>query len=215
MTQHVVWGQSEEEWPARVLSQGGVKKLLRPRNIVTHLKSYDRIGIVIDADNEFRPRWESVRNSCRPYFPEIPSELPPDGLTISNGEQKRLGVWIMPDNQSRGMLETFLQFLVPEPQEAIWTHAQEATVGAVSRGAPCRAAHRDKSHIHAWLAWQDPPGKNMGAALMKNMLNARAPYANPFVCWFCRLFDVRPRDENTAGECEQARRLVIDVQYET
>lgn len=190
MKKYIAWGEKEEDWPVMVKQQGGVEQLLKPANISAHVKSADVIGIVIDADDEHARRWESVRNLCRRHFPEIPNDLPEDGLIIENSEQKRLGVWIMPDNKSRGMLETFLRFLVPGPQEAVWLYAQEATAGAVIKGAKCQDAHRDKSHIYTWLAWQDPPGHSMGNALMKNMLDAHAPYAEPFVNWFCHLYDL-------------------------
>ncbi len=184
----MAWGEAEEEWPVDVKPQGGVKRLLTRTNISTNLKSADMVGIIVDADDAYAPRWQSVRNLCQEHFPEIPNDLPENGLIIENNEQKRLGVWIMPDNKSRGMLETFLCFLVPGTQEDVWLHAKEATAGAVVKGAKCKHTDLDKSHIYTWLAWQDPPGHSMGNALMKNMLDAHAPYAEPFVNWFCLLY---------------------------
>lgn len=192
MAKYVEWGDRHEDWPVKVVPLESINNLTSTR-ISTTLKSADVVGIVVDADDDFDARWAGVRNLLVGHFPRVPRELPANGLVADNTEGKRLGVWIMPDNQSRGMLETFLQFLVPEPQEAIWLHAQEATVSAVRIGATCKNVHRDKSNIHAWLAWQDPPGRALGNALKQNMLDARAPYVEPFVSWFCDLFDLPRR----------------------
>ncbi|EQD64650.1 hypothetical protein B1A_08755 [mine drainage metagenome] len=48
------------------------------------------------------------------HFPELPDSLPKAGLILDNQQEKRLGVWIMPDNNSRGMMETFLSTLVTD-----------------------------------------------------------------------------------------------------
>lgn len=71
---------------------------------------------------------------------------------MSNPEGKTLGIWLMPDNRSRGMLETFLAYLVPGGGSDLWTHACEAVAEAYGRGAPCREVHHDKARIHTWLA---------------------------------------------------------------
>ena len=70
------------------------------------------IGIIVDADDQFDSRWSSVRERCRKIAADFPEELPPEGLIHQNEHGLRIGVWIMPDNQSRGMLETFLGSLV-------------------------------------------------------------------------------------------------------
>jgi Protein of unknown function (DUF3226) len=50
-----------------------------------------------------------------------------------NEEQKRLGIWIMPDNRSEGSLETFLRHLVPDQSEPAWKHAIESVEAAAER----------------------------------------------------------------------------------
>ncbi|WP_420537572.1 DUF3226 domain-containing protein [Ferrovum myxofaciens] len=43
--------------------------------------------------------------------------FPINGLIYAINRRKRLGVWIMPDNNSRGMMETFLSTLVKTDEE--------------------------------------------------------------------------------------------------
>lgn len=65
------------------------------------------LGIVIDADTS--PRWSEVRRHAPAEIREkLPDTLPAEGLVFEANNGRRFGVWIMPDNQSPGMLETFL-----------------------------------------------------------------------------------------------------------
>lgn len=196
MAKHVPWGDQRRDWPVLVEQCNGAEELLAPEFITTFLMSreVEILGIVLDADDRIKSRWRTVRSRCLPEFPSLPKELAPAGVITTNDEGKRLGIWIMPDNSARGMLETFMAFLVPNPEEPIWAHAVAATAEAVQKGARCRDCHRDKANIYTWLAWQDPPGYSIGGALKQNMLNAQAPYAAPFVEWFKALFELQAND---------------------
>jgi hypothetical protein len=105
-----------------------------------------------------------------------------------NEQGKRLGIWIMPDNVERGMMETFMTFLVPEQQQDVWQLAQSSSHQARGLGAQFREVHRDKATIFTWLAWQDPPGQSLGTALVQRALDPHAPYAGRFVAWFRQLY---------------------------
>lgn len=96
----------------------------------------------------------------------------------------------MPDNQSRGMIETFLRFLVPTASADLWSYALEAMLAARSRGATWRDGHADKAAMHTWLAWQDPPGQSFGNALLTKCLDPNSKLAAAFVQWFRRLYNV-------------------------
>jgi hypothetical protein len=194
MAAHVNWGSKPQDWPVHIEPYGGVEKILASGSISVELKSpkIDTLGIVIDADEDLAARWRRLRSLCESAVPPLPSDLPSNGLITQTNDGKRLGIWIMPDNVSRGMLETFLKFLVPEPEEPIWVRAQEAVSHAIAGGAKCRPLHVDKSNIYTWMAWQDPPGQSLGTALLSRVLDARAPHAVPFVTWFRNLFELEP-----------------------
>jgi hypothetical protein len=50
--------------------------------------------------------------------------------------------------ERRGMLETFLQFLLPENDKDLWEFAEQSCRQAANCGAPYKEAHLDKAKIH-------------------------------------------------------------------
>ena len=88
------------------------------------------------------------------------------------------------------MMETFLKFLVPDPDDPILSFATKARDEAKSLGAPFKDAHADKAVIHTWLAWQDPPGRQLHDAIVQKILDPKSPHAAPFVRWFRSLYAV-------------------------
>ena len=185
------------EWPkklppVKIIAYDGADDLLKNNNVSAALKiaNLKNIGVVIDADDVFQARWDSLRNLFIVKFPDIPQTLPSSGLICLNSEDQQLGIWIMPNNSSPGMLETFLSAFVNEndAHKAIWLHAIDATSSAKTLGAPYKDAHLHKAQIHTWLAWQDTPGDAFGTALVKKTLNPSAPSAAVFVEWFMRLY---------------------------
>ena len=152
------------------------------------------LGIIIDADEEPSNRWESIRNSCLGSIPDLPKSLPEMGLIhqaySSSGSPVKFGIWMMPDNQQRGMLETFLAYLVPDKQDELWQYAQESAQIAKSKGASWKDVHRDKANIHTWLAWQNPTGCQIHQAITQRILDPKHPRSEPFVKWFRQLYDV-------------------------
>ncbi len=97
----------------------------------------------------------------------------------------------LPDNSQRGMLETFLLSLRPQSSDGtLWGWADEVVEQAQNRGAPFRSSHRDKARCHTFLAWQDPPGRQLHQALKERLLDPRAEGGRAFVAWFRRLYGV-------------------------
>ena len=186
------WGKSPKEAVVFIKSCNGVENLLDKKQINTELKASDLqiLGIIVDADESPRARWQRVRQCLIENFPGVPSELPDTGLIASNTDGIKVGVWMMPDNKERGMLETFLHFLLPENNKNLWRHAEDALNYATKSGAPYKAAHRDKAKIHTWLAWQNPPGRQLHNALTEKILNPQSEYSVPFMTWFRELFEI-------------------------
>ncbi|MCX7420192.1 MAG: hypothetical protein NT013_11720 [Planctomycetia bacterium] len=107
-------------------------------------------------------------------FHDLPEEPPTDGFVSSPNESKiTLGIWIMPDNQSHGMLETLLMFLVPEDKDPLLKFAETARDKAKELGASFKKVHEDKAKIHTWLAWQDEPGLRLHEAVQKGVLDPK------------------------------------------
>jgi hypothetical protein len=174
--------------------EGGVECLLEPGYIATEYKTarLAALGVVLDADDDPAGRWRRLRRSCGlPFAEELPEVLPEAGLVKTPPSGARFGVWLMPDNSQRGMLETFLLSLRPQSSDgSLWQWADEVVEQAQSRGAPFRASHRDKARCHTFLAWQDPPGRQLHQALKERQLDPQGEGGRAFVAWFRRLYSV-------------------------
>jgi hypothetical protein len=188
---HVDWPDGKENAPVRITAAGGADKILEQDYLQVELKTSGvTLGVVLDADTNPKGRYESVRNLCVGTFPRLPKEMPAEGLITENEDEKRFGLWIMPDNTSEGALEIFLRFLVPENSAALWEHATESVTTARTLGANCREHHIGKANLYTWLAWQDPPGQSGGRALTQNILDPHSRNSAPFVKWFRDLYQL-------------------------
>jgi len=195
MDQYVEWGDKPQEWVAEVKSFNGVENLLKPGVIEAESKTpgLKAIGIMVDADDLFGSRWSSIRERCRKIAVNFPEELPPEGLIHQNEHGLRIGVWIMPDNQSRGMLETFLGSLVTQRLEPLWSFAQESCTRSREHGSPYTDPHYDKACIYTFLAWLEPPGRSLNVSVQARAFDARSPLCEQFVRWFIDLYQLRAR----------------------
>ena len=189
----VVWKINDKQTVVHIKGNKGDRELVDADKITTALQSsgLSILGIIIDADDNLLGRWKSIRNASRQSIPDIPEDLPENGLIHTTSEGIKFGIWIMPDNKTEGMLETFLAYLISPEEEELWQLAQTATQEARNRDAPFKKTHRDKANIYTWLAWQDPPGLQLHQAVMKKrILNPTHPNAQKFVNWFKTLYDL-------------------------
>lgn len=148
------------------------------------------VGVILDADSHAAGRYQRVRQLLAALFPSLPKEMPKEGLIADNEDNKRLGLWIMPDNESEGGLETLLRNLIPNESEGLWKWACEALDSALALGAACRPSHHEKARLYTWLAWQDEPGQSPGTALTRKILDPRSDRAASFVNWFKALYAI-------------------------
>ncbi|PZV20155.1 MAG: hypothetical protein DCF12_22635 [Snowella sp.] len=123
-------------------------------------------------------------------IPDLPEILPKTGLIHSVENNIKFGIWIMPDNQNKGMLETFLAYLVPDESDHLWQFAQNQAQQSKNYGATFKNVHKAKADIYTWLAWQDEPGRQLHEAIKEPILNATHPKSQDFVSWFKRLYDL-------------------------
>jgi hypothetical protein len=172
----------------------GFENILKAEGIAAGLKAdgVEALGILLDADEEPQNRWTAVKNACRKsgMISKMPEDLPLDGLVLLADNGVRVGIWMMPDNRLAGMLETFLGYLLPTDTAALWALAAEAIDKARQQGAPFTEFHRDKAQIYSWLAWQEPPGRQLHDAIKQRILDPKHPEAQLFVAWFRKLYQL-------------------------
>lgn len=188
----VTWENKHKEPIVTIKALGSVEQLLDKQRIEVRLKDSNLkiLGIMLDADESPANRWQSIRNCLIERYPNIPEELPGSGLIHSSPEQIKVGIWIMPDNKEQGMLETFLQFLLPENGKALWDFSEQTCQQAKAQGACFKDCHSDKAKIYTWLAWQNPPGRQLHQAVTERILSPASPQAAVFMHWFKELFEV-------------------------
>lgn len=180
---------------ARANEKGGIDNVLKAAelNLIAGSSAIDCLGIVIDADNDARNQWKKIRRILeKAGYENLPVSPLHDGTKIEQEFLPTFGVWIMPDNQIRGMLEDFLEFLVPDKDENdIWTKAVECSreiLDEIEEEKRFAEIHLSKAKIHAYLAWQNEPGKPFGTAITAKYLQADNPKCIKFVEWMRNLF---------------------------
>ena len=149
------------------------------------------VGFVLDADSPMVDRWRQMQARLNNVGVDAPADRPPtEGfLGTSTKYQTKVGVWVMPDNERDGKLENFLTDLIA-PDDVLIDHVRKATAEARSLGAAFSDPDVVKAEVHAWLAWQEEPGKPYGQAVMAKYFQHDSPAATRFVAWFRRLYDL-------------------------
>ena len=179
----VILGEQNPE----IIPCNGTSNLLKRIPIRLKESSLSILGVIIDADDNPTGCWDSVKHAASKIIPDLPKKLPESGLIYETDNGVRFGVWIMPNNIMRGMLETFLADIIPDGHELTWEFAKESVREAKNRGAKYTPTQIDKANIYTWLAWQDPPDKQLHLA-MWGSLDPKHPNAQKFVTWFRALY---------------------------
>jgi len=174
-----------------IKSQGNVSRLLESFPVRLKESNVDALGVVIDADTDLTARWQSLRDRLTSSgYQNVPANPIRTGTILEaplEGLLPRVGVWIMPDNQTTGILEDFLHFLVPRGSR-LFEHVK-ASVESIPEGER-RFSQLDKPKavIHTWLAWQQEPGKPFGTAITAKFLDANVTEVSVLVTWLKALF---------------------------
>lgn len=134
----IEWGETARDRIVEIKQEGGIERLLDPERVRTRLANpnLSHIGFIVDADEDATAVYRAAHGACRHSFPTLPATPPPEGA-IAEHDGRTLGIWVMPDNQSRGMLETFLAFLVDDT-DPLWAHAQAARTHGRTPSASAR-----------------------------------------------------------------------------
>lgn len=189
--QHVVWALAERySLPENflVIDCGGIDPLLERMPVQLKASGLKVLGIIVDADVNLLGRWQSLRSLLLPTFPHLPGVIPPTGLILNNEDGLRIGVWIMPDNGTEGLLEDFLRFLIPPndlvigPVDALLADLEERGIQGYGVG------HRSKARLHTWLGLQEDPGTPLGQSITKRYLQLEDDMAYRFRDWIRTLF---------------------------
>ncbi len=171
--------------------QGGVERLLENFPVRLKESEIEVLGLVLDADTDLASRWAELKHRLDGAgYDGVLEEPGAEGTILtppSDTLLPRFGVWLMPDNKSKGILEDFLRFLIP-PASQLFEHAK-SSVGSIPPGERRFGQTAEpKAIIHTWLAWQREPGKPLGTAITARFLDPNVPQVDSLVGWLKRLF---------------------------
>ena len=145
------------------------------------------VGIVVDADANLENCWNEVVKSFDRTGIRLPPTPEPTGTIIpENGFSPRIGIWLMPDNQSIGELEDFALDMLPA-NDTVWQSSVSYIDGIPQSERKFKPDKTDKAKLHAWLATRREPGR-MGAAVGAGDLEIDGSLCQNFLSWLTRLF---------------------------
>jgi hypothetical protein len=198
--QHVIWalcGQYQLPQTFEVSLAGkntGKEAVLADFPVQLKNNKWKTVAIVIDADQDTAASWQAVYSRLiAAGYTKVKNDLPQSGLILESEESTdlvlpRFGAWLMPNNQTTGILEDFIRQLIPandplKPEaDRILNEIESAKIQRYA------AKDRAKAFIHTWLAWQESPGRPMGQTITAKVLEKDAPIAASFTHWLTELF---------------------------
>ena len=189
--QHVIWALCKHYVVAQsfdVVSCDGINRLFEQLPVRFKQGELKAVGLVIDADEKHSQRWQSLHSILGKVNINLPELLPEEGFIVDSSDI-RFGVWLMPDNQSYGMLEDFIKYLIPNEDPLITVvqrHVDDTESANIHKFLP---AHKSKAVIHGWLALQEDPGTPMGLAITKRYFSPENEQCARFINWLNRMFN--------------------------
>ena len=172
-----------------IIDSEGIDNLLLQLPLRFKESDVATVGVIVDADTDLAGRWLSLRSILVANGYDVPEQLPAQGLVIFHNEKPTVGVWIMPDNATNGMLEDFIRFLVPEDDNllpVIQTNLQNIENQQINRYI---LAHKSKAVIHSWLAVQENPGIPMGSGITRRYLSTNQANCTQLISWIRKTFN--------------------------
>ena len=190
---HVVFNICAESSPQipefSVFDQGNIDRLLD--SVYMEVANGERtvLGIMLDANDHPDGRWQAVGDKLRKAGIALPSFPQPEGVVIPGDPSTglpRVGVWMMPNNQSAGELENFLAEMIP-PNDAVWPLAQRYINGIPPDHREFQKGKTLRAQVHAWLAAREDP-RQPGLAIKARDLKIDGPLCVRFTTWLRDLF---------------------------
>ncbi len=181
-------GRREPMLSFRIQAAGGVSELFRTMGLMVSDQEVETVGIVVDRDVNLSSRWDAVRNRLRDAGYYLPAQPDADGTIIPETDDlPRVGIWLMPDNQSTGELEDFVARMIPS-DDAVWPLSVDYIEGIPIADRKFAENKTQRAKVHAWLASREDP-RQMGQAIRARDLEVDGELCQKFVDWLRRLFE--------------------------
>ena len=171
-------------------AQGRTGVINSVRNFVNQ-PGFTGVGFVLDGDETPQEHWRQVMERIAIAYPDMQlPEAPEPGGTIVPGDpgmgSPRIGIWVMPDNQSAGELEDFVVQMIPTG-DLVWPLSQTYIADIPLPARRFEDNRIIKSQVHAWLSARKYPGL-VGLAIRDGDLVVNNSLSQTFLAWLTRLF---------------------------
>lgn len=150
-----------------------------------------RLAFVCDADQNYQDTYQKVLGLFKelPYgLVHVVEEGLPDNAIIfkSNDYDAVLGVWIMPENQQNGALESFIKQSIASDNLLL-----DKAVEVVKNVEPklFDDNYQEKAELFTWMAWQKEPTRSYGEVVA--YLDANAMPVKHLIAWLKNTFDTK------------------------
>ena len=189
---HVVWHvcqRSEAINDFCIRQKCGIEPLLDSIDTEIQTPELQAMGILVDANMDVAARWNAVKGRLAPANVALPNSPVPSGTIIEGRPHDgipRVGVWLMPDNASKGELENFVAQMIPDG-DAVWPLSQDYIEGIPAAARKFSEKKKARAQVHAWLAAREDP-RRMGEAIRTRDLAVDGALCQAFVAWLKRLF---------------------------
>ena len=166
-----------------LIDKGGERLLPSIRGEIL-VEGRTAVGILLDANGDPQSKWQAVSDRLRDAGVTAP-KAPAPGGTIIEG-LPRVGVWVMPDNQSPGELEDFIERMIPS-SDRVWPLSKAYIDGIPLEDRKFADGKVLRAKVHAWLATRASP-RRMGTAIGAGDLDLGEANSGRFVDWLRNLF---------------------------
>lgn len=163
---------------------GGVNNLVNDIKNTINSPGIMAVGIVVDADDNPTERWEMISDQVRRAGINLPADPDPGGVITDS--IPRVGVWLMPDNQSCGEIEDFVTGLIPD-NDPVWSRAEGYIDNIPEDHRKFCSAKISKAKTYAWVSTRRRPGL-IGASVNPDDLDLNKELYKRFVHWLEELY---------------------------
>ena len=193
--------KGEANIPVRLRIVGdGIRDVLRKLPIESKESGLESLAAIVDANSDFEARWNEIKHCLQIAgclnLPQSPAK---SGFISRTENGLRVGVWIMPNNADRGMLEDFLINLIPDDDKLLLLVKQ--FVGGIPLEV-CPFKNESKASLRTWLALQREPESTFGQAVDQRLFDLSKPSCEKFIAWLRKLLMVQPAGsaDNSAAQ---------------
>lgn len=185
---HHLCRRQDEPMPSfRIEDKGTLGQVLDAIGPELKVSGRKALGVLVDADDSLADRWGDLSNRCRAANIDLPHQPIATGTIPEPGNGRpRIGIWLMPDNESPGELEDFVQTMVPT-DDPVWPRSQNYIDRIPVADRRFRPGKLLRAKLYAWLATRENPGR-MGAAIRARDLRVDGVLGSTFARWLRSLF---------------------------